>query len=296
MLNNMANKFRYIMVCVLVATGLASCNLMPGLAPVKDSAPSVSVDPEKIIDAIPRRDQITRAGNKNPYTVLGKTYHLLASSEGYKEQGLASWYGTKFHGRPTANGERYSLYGMTAAHRTLPIPAYVKVTNLENNRTAIVRVNDRGPFHHQRIIDLSYAAAVKLGYAEQGTARVQVEVITPDTPRALPVTATSTLATATAAVITTTTKSAPQRVAPLQGAQGSERYFLQVAAFRDFTLASKLQRQLASVTTRPVQISATEPAGYYRVQIGPIKQLQQVQQISERLIEMNMGQPRLISE
>jgi rare lipoprotein A len=107
--------------------------------------------------------------------VFGKTYQVMDSGAGYLETGLASWYGTKFHGRSTSSGEPYDMYQLTAAHRSLPIPAYVRVTNLDNGRSSVVRVNDRGPFHSDRIIDLSYAAAVKLGYADQGTARVRVE-------------------------------------------------------------------------------------------------------------------------
>lgn len=106
----------------------------------------------------------------NPYTVLGKTYYPMNDARAYRMVGTASWYGTKFHGQATANGETYDLYGMTAAHKTLPLPSYVRVTNLDNGKSVIVRVNDRGPFYSDRVIDLSFAAAKKLGYAETGTA------------------------------------------------------------------------------------------------------------------------------
>uniref|UniRef100_A0A1I7YX64 DPBB_1 domain-containing protein n=1 Tax=Steinernema glaseri TaxID=37863 RepID=A0A1I7YX64_9BILA len=136
----------------------------------KDGAPWWDVDVSKIPDATPT----VHTGNykANPYTVLGKTYFPIQDSRNYRAEGTASWYGTKFHGQNTANGEVYDLYGMSAAHKTLPLPAYVKVTNLDNQRSVILRVNDRGPFYSDRIIDLSYAAAKKLGYAETGTARV----------------------------------------------------------------------------------------------------------------------------
>jgi peptidoglycan lytic transglycosylase len=156
---------------------LAGCG---GLDRKSDGAPSRTLDPNSIEDAVPRRDPVTKAGNKNPYTVLGKTYRILPSAKGYKARGIASWYGTKFHGESTANGERYDLYGMTAAHCTLPIPAYVLVTNLDNGKQCVVRVNDRGPFAEGRLIDLSYAAATKLGYAHKGTARVEVSAIDVD--------------------------------------------------------------------------------------------------------------------
>jgi len=145
--------------------------------PPKDGKPSWQVDVSKIPDAVPRPHK--GAFKNSPYQVFGKTYYPLSDSRGYREVGLASWYGTQFHSRATSNGEIYDLYGMTAAHKTLPLPSYVRVTNLSNGRAVILRVNDRGPFHSDRIIDLSYAAALKLGYADSGVARVQVEAIDP---------------------------------------------------------------------------------------------------------------------
>lgn len=145
--------------------------------PHKDGAPWWDVDVSQIPDAVP----MPHYGpyKANPYTVLGKTYFPISDGHRYSATGTASWYGTKFHGQPTANGEKYDLYGMSAAHKTLPLPTYVKVTNLDNGRTVTLRVNDRGPFYSDRIIDLSFAAAKKLGFAETGTARVKVEGIDP---------------------------------------------------------------------------------------------------------------------
>jgi len=143
----------------------------------KDGAPWWDVDISRIPDAVPTLH--TGPYKANPYTVLGKTYFPIPSASSYNVVGTASWYGTKFHGQNTANGEVYDLYGMSAAHKTLPLPSYVRVTNLDNNRSVILRVNDRGPFYSDRVIDLSYAAAKKLGYAENGTARVRVEGIDP---------------------------------------------------------------------------------------------------------------------
>lgn len=134
-------------------------------------------DPDDLADAVPRIEPKSRYGNPSSYKVFGKRYHVLPSSAGYVKRGLASWYGRKFHGRRTSSGETYDMCAMTAAHRSLPLPTYVRVINLDNGRGITVRVNDRGPFHPNRIIDLSYAAAVKLGMAEQGTARVEVRVI-----------------------------------------------------------------------------------------------------------------------
>lgn len=142
---------------------------------VPDYVPDVDAIPEPEVRAEPR----SRAGNKS-YSVLGKRYHVLDSAHGYAEEGLASYYGKKFHGRRTSSQEVYDMYAFTAAHKTLPLPSFARVTNLDNGRSIVVRVNDRGPFHAGRVIDLSYAAAVKLGYRDQGTARVRVEALTED--------------------------------------------------------------------------------------------------------------------
>ncbi len=145
--------------------------------PHKDGAPWWDVDVSRIPDAVPMPHY--GSVKASPYTVFGKQYYPIPDARRYQAVGPASWYGTKFHGQATANGETYDLYGMTAAHKTLPLPSYVRVTNLENGKSAILRVNDRGPFYSDRIIDLSFAAAKKLGYAESGTARVKVEGIDP---------------------------------------------------------------------------------------------------------------------
>lgn len=132
---------------------------------------------DAIPDAVPQSEPLHRYANR-PYVALGKNYTPLTELGGYKERGIASWYGKKFHGQPTATGEIYDMYGMTAAHTTLPIPSYARVTNLSNGKSVVVRVNDRGPFLHERIIDLSYTAAHKLGIVSNGSAEVEVESIT----------------------------------------------------------------------------------------------------------------------
>jgi|MEHZ01.5.fsa_nt_MEHZ011551434.1_13 rare lipoprotein A len=168
-----------ILVC-FVAILLVGCGGLVRTGSSSDAAPSRSIDVSNIPDVIPRQEEVVRAGNYSPYTVLGGTYEVMETSRGYRETGLASWYGSKFHGRLTSNGEIYDMYQITAAHKTLPIPAYVLVRNLDNNREIIVRVNDRGPFHEDRIIDLSWAAASKLGYADHGVARVEVIALDPN--------------------------------------------------------------------------------------------------------------------
>lgn len=146
----------------------------------RDSAPPVPIDIANIPEPVPKHEPRARYGNHSPYVVFGHRYHVKERAEGYVERGIASWYGTKFHGRLTSTREPYDMFQLTAAHKTLPLPAYARVTNLENGRSTIVRINDRGPFVGNRIIDLSYAAAVKLGMHVQGTAQVEVRVVTPD--------------------------------------------------------------------------------------------------------------------
>ena len=261
-------------------TGLAAALAMLGLlagcgsSPFEqqDGPPSVQLDPRTIKDAVPRRDPITRAGNTSPYTVLGKTYQVMKDPTGYRARGVASWYGSKFHGRPTANGEPYSLYGMTAAHRSLPIPCYVRVTNLENGKSTIVRVNDRGPFHSERIIDLSYAAAVKLGYANKGTALVEIALIDVDNG------------------------SVAAAIEPA-GTIGSERHFLQAGAFQNQHSANRLRDRLTAVTKHPVRID-TVP-GYpviYRVRIGPLSSRYAAEQLRGQLLGEHLAEAQVISE
>jgi rare lipoprotein A len=218
---------------------LSGCGSAPSVT-VKDQAPP-PIDPAAVADAVPRADPILAAGNTSPYTVNGVTYRVMESSAGYAEEGVASWYGLKFHGRPTANGERFSVYGATAAHRSLPIPTYVRVTNLDNDRTMIVRVNDRGPFHSQRVIDLSYGAAVKLGFAEQGTAQVRIEAIAVD-------------------------GSDDRR------SVGGGRYRqLQLGAFSDPVAARALAATVEPLLTVPVQVSSVDTAHgtLHRLRAGP---------------------------
>lgn len=153
----------------------------PEPAPEQRDGPPLSVpqglehlpDPEVV--ELPR----SRYGNPETYTVAGRSYRLLETSRGYVAEGNASWYGRKFHGRRTSSGEPFDMFALTAAHRSLPIPAFARVTNLDNGRSTVVKINDRGPFHHDRIIDLSYAAAVKLGFHGSGTAPVKIEVLDP---------------------------------------------------------------------------------------------------------------------
>jgi peptidoglycan lytic transglycosylase len=164
---------------ILAAGGCTMIGSRPATRPGPPARPTSTRDATE--DAVPRSEPPSRYGNMESYEQDGRRYRVLETSEGYDERGIASWYGEQFHGRRTSSGETYDMYAMTAAHKTLPIPSYVEVTNLANGRKVILRVNDRGPFHDpdRRIIDVSHAAAVKLGMIGTGTAPVRVRAIEP---------------------------------------------------------------------------------------------------------------------
>lgn len=151
-----------------------------------DAAPGEGFDAHAVPDAVPIDEPRSRYGNKSPYQVFGKSYKVMDDADGYVERGVASWYGAKFHGAKTSSGEPYDMYAMSAAHKTLPLPSYVRVTNLENGATVVVRVNDRGPFKHDRVLDLSFAAATRLGITSKGTGLVEVRAVGPGDVAALP--------------------------------------------------------------------------------------------------------------
>lgn len=276
----------------------------------KDGAPWWDVDVSRIPDATPT----LHTGNykANPYTVLGKTYFPLQESKNYVQSGTASWYGTKFHGQNTANGEVYDLYGMSAAHKTLPLPAYVRVTNLDNNRVVILRVNDRGPFYSDRIIDLSYAAAKKLGYAESGTARIKVEGIDPaqywaqrgkPAPLMLnePQSAQPQI-TASAGKVEQWTPPPQQHAAPVvavpQTAPGNAAggQYLQVGAFANPDAAELLRSKLSGMVSAPVFISSIvrNQQTLHRVRLGPIGSAGEIAQVQNSVRLANLGQPSVV--
>ncbi len=291
---------------LVLAVLLSAC----GSSPSRDGTPPRKLNPADIKDAVPKREPIKKAGNKSPYTVLGQTYVLLPSAKGYRQTGMASWYGTKFHGQSTSNGEVYDVYEMTAAHKTLPIPTYVLVTNLENNRQAVVRVNDRGPFVSNRIIDLSYAAAVKLGYADKGTAFVEVAAIdvdnwpprgTPDAPPTVtpplapvqplsqavsPISQPANSAPPFSAAAPSATGSATETVAsPPSGAPAGREFYVQAGAFGDPRAAETLRARLAKVQRNPVLVQRT-PGGpvLYRVRIGPLGDRAAAEELRNQLL------------
>jgi rare lipoprotein A len=231
----------------------------------QDSAPLRPISQGEVFDAIPQADPILRFGNVSPYVIDGVTYHVLEDYRDYREQGTASWYGAKFSGHKTSNGELYDLYQPSAAHKTLPIPSYARVTNLDNGKSIVVRVNDRGPFHSDRIIDLSYAAAVKLGYMEQGTAQVEVEVME--------------------------VVGVEDRRDPLYG---NYRY-LQLGAFGREASAQTLVEALTPLLTAEVFVSAVESDGtlLYRVRVGPVDDKSHLLAVQQQLLDSgyDAGQP-----
>lgn len=244
-----------------------------------DSAPTVQVDVSTIPDAVPQPEPYSKYGNPSNYEVYGKNYTPLKGSKGHVERGTASWYGTKFHGRRTSSGERYNLYEMTAAHKTLPLPTYAQVTNLDNGRSVIVKINDRGPFHSNRIIDLSYVAAMKLDIIKSGTGRVELRTIDPTAPTAhLSQTATIKTEPATASVAAT-----------------GQGLFLQVGAFSAFTNAENLRNRLSNIAAAPIVISKNDQAQpIYRVLIGPLSNDQEAEQLAERLTSVGITQTNLV--
>ncbi len=288
---------RVAALCAFVAL-LAACSSAPRkesppTAPTStQSAPSTSskyykddgpgdnppANLDSIPDATPRLEALSRFSNR-PYTVLGKDYVPATTLRPYKERGIASWYGRKFNGQKTSNGETYDMYGMTAAHPTLPLPSYVRVTSVATGRSVVVRVNDRGPFLHDRIIDLSYAAAHRIGIAAKGSGEVIVEAILPgeggSVASAAPLPPVVAAASARGAE--------PPAMAPIS-AEPSGGFAVQLGAFQNYnnaqTFLAHAQAQLASAQVEP---RVREVGGLYRVYVGPYPDRDEARRVAERL-------------
>jgi rare lipoprotein A len=307
--------FCFIVLGILLGNGCSHT--------LKDGPPRYYVDENKVPNAVPKIEPLSKNGNMSHYKVFGKQYNVMASSRNYEEQGIASWYGTKFNSHYTSNGERYNMLAMTAAHKTLPLPTYVQVTNLANGRQIIVKVNDRGPFEANRLIDLSYVAAKKLGMMGHGTARVNVKAIDPrdalmhpemialKTPipenhyltqpakltltaqssppqrnigNISPYTQTQVAANKPAKIVGTTTTS-PHLVAAV---------YIQVGAFRNRSYAEKLKTRLSTLFASPVAINSTKK--FYRVQVGPFNDLAAAEKMSKRLQAIGLHTKRVNDE
>ena len=260
---------------------------------LRDGGPPVPPEISRIPEPIPVPEPRARYGNRSPYTVLGKTYHIRDSAHGYQERGIASWYGNKFHGRPTSSFEPYDMYKFTAAHKTLPLPSFVRVVNLDNGRSVVVRVNDRGPFHAGRIIDLSYAAAVRLGMHLKGTANVEVQAIDPD-DRAM--------ARQQDDSLHRSAMPAPSRgswFGNSGNAQANpEKRFLQVASFADKDNAKRLEKRLEEAGVDGVKLVAARVGNkrVWRVRVGPYQQWSDIEQAKKALRGMGLGEPQLVPE
>jgi len=220
-----------------------------------------------LVEPVPKAEPRSLYGNKSPYTVLGNTYRVLPTARGYDERGIASFYGNKFHGYKTSNLETYDMYAFTAASPTLPLPSYVQVTNLENGKSVVVRVNDRGPFHKNRVIDLSYVAAVKIGVWPKGTGLVEVRGIDPGQP-------------------------VSELPPPSVVNSGHPGIYLQIGAYSDAGNASRLAQRLRDANLGAVQVSEIRVNGHalQRVRVGPLANVNRADQVSDRI--ENMGLPR----
>ena len=225
-------------------------------------------------EPVPKVEPRSLYGNKSPYSVLGRTYTVLPTARGYDERGIASFYGSKFHGYKTSSLEDYDMYKFTAASKVLPLPSYARVTNLQNGKSVIVRVNDRGPFHEDRVIDLSYAAAVKIGIWPKGTGLVEVQGIDPSAPpqeEAPP-----------PPLVTATPAHAPS-------------IYLQVGAFSDSANAERVAAQLRVANFAPVQVSDATIGGrlVHRVRVGPLSDVDSADQVSTKIEQMGLPQPQV---
>lgn len=250
----------------------------------QDRAPSGVLDPARIRAVVPEPLNRTMAGNRSPYTVNGRSYRVMATEEGFQQTGLASWYGEKFHGHLTSNGEIFDMYQVSAAHTSLPIPSFARVTNLENQRSIIVRVNDRGPFHNDRILDLSFAAAYQLGFANQGTTLVHIESIVPGQQNVL--------------LASGTEQSGGSGVAGVADAMLAR--YLQAGAFSDLRAAQRLSERLQAITSRPVFIRSVQAENgrqqLHRVRVGPISDPGEIQRITDMMVAADLGEPFMIQE
>lgn len=241
---------------------------------------------------------VSKSAKTAPYEVLGQRYYPITDASGYRERGVASWYGGKFHGRDTANGERYDMYQYTAAHKTLPLPTWVRVTNLRNGSEIIVRVNDRGPFVKNRLIDLSYAAALRIGMVDDGTTLVEVEAI--DAPAA----ATSASVPKLTDPPRPDTPEIPASRPPPDPAQETPepaeplRLFVQVGAFGSITNAQRLQTNLYNAGLTDVRLSSgyMQDIPVYRVQIGPLSDVLEYDVLMARLDSLGINDTHLVTE
>ncbi len=247
----------------------------------RDSTPGgPPPDVSKIPEPVPKVEPRSQYGNKSPYTVLGETYSVLPEANGYVERGIASWYGNKFHGFTTSTFEKYDMYAYSAASKTLPLPSYARVTNLENGHSVIVRVNDRGPFVQNRVIDLSYVAAVKIGVWPKGTAMVEVRAIDPAHPEAEPASLRAVSARASAPAPEKTHKPA---------------LYLQVGAYGDHANADRAAAKVRAAHLGEVRVVTAQVNGkdVQRVRLGPLRDVDEADRLTPKVRDLGLGEPRV---
>jgi rare lipoprotein A len=259
---------------------------------LQDHAPTGDIKVDHLPDLIPSWEQKSRGGNKSPYEVWGKKYWVMDSAQGYVAEGTASWYGKKFHGHKTSNGETYDMYNFSAAHKSLPLPTYLKVTNLDNQRSVIVRVNDRGPFHGDRLIDLSYAAAARLDYHKKGLARVRVEAITPTQGRAY---SPERSVSKTPILPLETLPDKALDIPPSEVSnESSELVFshLQLGAFSAEESADRLRKRLFEAFDTSVNVLINkQDDGLYKVLVGPFDDASKLVEWQQKLQQEGFGNP-----
>jgi rare lipoprotein A len=273
---------KIILISALVVQ-LSGCLSLKSKADV-DGPPVYPRSVKNIPDAIPKAETKSKYGNPPTYSALGKTYKVLNSHQGFQQSGMASWYGTKFHGKRTSSGEPYDMYAMTAAHPTLPIPCYVKVTHLQNGKTAVVKVTDRGPFKGDRIIDLSYAAAHKIGVYQNGTGKVKIEVINPSQWD-------HELYLAEATQINNQKNNLAQNKHQSKAINDAPGLYLQVAAFNQKRNADAFADKIHElVQSYPIEIKQADAQNQatYRVRVGPFKKKQDANQVASLLKSKNL--------
>ncbi len=286
----MGHTLSRLRVCVamLASAVLASCSTPDG-PPLVDPG----FDPP---DATPRVEPPSKYGNPSSYVVFGKRYYTMRSSDDFVERGIASWYGRKFHGRRTSSGERFDMFSMTAAHRRLPLPTYVRVTHLETGRSIVVRVNDRGPFHADRVIDLSYGAAKKLGILAKGTGRVEVRAIDPR--RKAPIAGATPVRASTPSTESLGRHNGPAIAVPSSAAATPSRYYLQLGAFSHRQNAERFRGSLGLPASMPLSISPAdgEDTTMFRVRVGPIENEDDVNNYVARIVELGLARPIVVKE
>lgn len=276
------------LTCVL-AVSLAACSSgskqKSRYSQAQDTAPAQHIDVSRVKDAIPREEPYSRYGNPPSYVVFGKRYHTLNSSRNYRERGIASWYGTKFHGHRTSSGESYDMYKMSAAHKSLPLPTYARVTNLGNGKSVVVKINDRGPFHDNRLIDLSYAAASRLGILGKGTGLVEIEAIDPGDYRQSP-----------AKPVIAASQPKVANSSPAGDKQRDPALYLQLGAFLSRSNAEKLQARLSNSIPGKLQITeaVSNQQPIFRLRAGPLASVETADQLTKVLASEGIESPTVV--